>query len=156
MCDYSLYAFPNRLADEGEELVLHRFETHTLGFVSASDLLNPDAANATQSKGFWAAISEWLFGPGKTQFTAVCVPPGTSLLLGELPQRVQKSLCIGPSQIVVFTEISDKTFSYRDALLLPNGTRVLLQDLPEGIHALVVSVSPESSRKFAHTELRVA
>lgn len=39
MCDYSLYAIQNRLAEEGEELVLHRFETGTIGFTSAWDLL---------------------------------------------------------------------------------------------------------------------
>ena len=31
MCDYSLAHFPNRLAVEGEQLVVHRFATRTLG-----------------------------------------------------------------------------------------------------------------------------
>ena len=33
MCDYSLAHFPNRLAVAGEELVVHRFNTGTLGKV---------------------------------------------------------------------------------------------------------------------------
>jgi hypothetical protein len=32
MCDYSLSHFPNRLAVAGEELVVYRFNTGTLGF----------------------------------------------------------------------------------------------------------------------------
>jgi len=32
-------------------------------------------------------------------------------------------------------------------LLLPNATRVLLQDLPEGLHAVVLSMSSDTSAK---------
>jgi hypothetical protein len=35
MCDYSLAHFLNRLAVEGEELVVHRFDTYALGLVPA-------------------------------------------------------------------------------------------------------------------------
>jgi len=38
MCDYSLMAVPNRLAQEGEELVAHRFPTGSLGLASPADL----------------------------------------------------------------------------------------------------------------------
>jgi hypothetical protein len=38
MCDYSLHVFPNRLASEGEELVVHRFGGTSLGLASRSDL----------------------------------------------------------------------------------------------------------------------
>jgi hypothetical protein len=34
MCDYSLAGVPNRLAVEGEELVVHRFPTGALGLAS--------------------------------------------------------------------------------------------------------------------------
>jgi len=34
MCDYSLACFPNRLAVEGEQLVVHRFQTGALGLAS--------------------------------------------------------------------------------------------------------------------------
>ena len=36
MCDYSLTGIPNRLAVEGEELVVHRFRTGSLGLASRS------------------------------------------------------------------------------------------------------------------------
>jgi len=35
MCDYSLAHFPNRLAVEGEQLVVHRFGARTLGLTPA-------------------------------------------------------------------------------------------------------------------------
>ncbi len=38
MCDYSLHGFSNRLAVEGEQLLLHRFPTGTLGLASPSEL----------------------------------------------------------------------------------------------------------------------
>ena len=38
MCDYSLMVIPNRLAQEGEELVTHRFWTGSLGFASPLDM----------------------------------------------------------------------------------------------------------------------
>ena len=38
MCDYSLMAIANRVAVSGDELVVHRFQTGTVGLASASDL----------------------------------------------------------------------------------------------------------------------
>ena len=38
MCDYSLMAVPNRLAQEGEELVAHRFPTGSMGLASPADV----------------------------------------------------------------------------------------------------------------------
>ncbi len=156
MCDYSLYTIQSRLAEEGEELVLHRFEMGTLGFTSASDLLKTEGTIRPGRSTLWEAMKQWLLGPGALRVPAVCVPPGARLLLSELPKKVQTSLGVGPSETVVFTEISDRSYSYRDALLLPDGTRVLLQDLPEGLHAVVLSMSPEPARRPLHEELQAA
>jgi hypothetical protein len=38
MCEYSLMAYSNRIATTGEELVVHRFDTGTVGLASASEL----------------------------------------------------------------------------------------------------------------------
>src|SRR5262245_48338732 len=38
MCDYSLASIHNRLATEGEELVVHRFCSGTLGLASPADV----------------------------------------------------------------------------------------------------------------------
>lgn len=153
MCDYSLYTTQNRLAEEGEELILHRFATGSLGFASVSDLAERERQTKCESDSFWAAMKAWLLPSRSTQLPAICIPPGTRLLLGDVPQTVQASLCVGSAEVVVFTEVSGRSYSYRDAVLLPNGTRVLLQDLPEGIHAIVLFTSPESAAKPAQTEV---
>ena len=156
MCDYSLYTIQNRLAEEGEELVLHKFETGTLGFTSAADLQRAERTAAPHPDTFWATMKTWLFGRNTPRFPAVCVPPGARLLLTDLPAKVQTSLRLQPCEIVVFTEISDRSYSYRDALLLPNGTRVLLQELPVGLHAVVLSMSGEPRTRPAREELSAA
>ncbi len=38
MCDYSLHTYPNRLAADGENLVVHRFGAGSLGLASPADL----------------------------------------------------------------------------------------------------------------------
>lgn len=153
MCDYSLYTIPNRLANEGEDLVLHRFATGTLGFASLSDLAQQEIQTRNQPAGFWPAVKAF-FAPRRcASLPAVCIAPGTRLLLTEVPKTVQHTLCIGCPELVVFTELSNRSYSYRDALQFPNGTRVLLQDLPEGIHATVLSTVPEFSVDPVHAEV---
>ena len=51
MCDYSLMAIPNRLAEEGEDLVAHRFPTGSVGLASPRDLHMPDSLR-TRCEGF--------------------------------------------------------------------------------------------------------
>lgn len=153
MCDYSLYTVPNRLANEGEDLVLHRFATGTLGFASVSDLAQQEIQTNDRPAGFWPTVKAF-FAPRRcAQLPAVCIPPGTRLLLNDVPKAVQNSLCMGCPELVVFTELSNRSYSYRDALLLPNDTRVLLQDLPEGIHATVLSMVPEFSADSVPAEV---
>jgi hypothetical protein len=155
MCDYSLYTIPNRLADEGEELVLHRFATGTLGFASVSDLAQQEIQMKDRPAGFWPAVKAF-FAPRRcAQLPAVCIPPGTHLYLDDVPKAVQNSLCVRCPELVLFTELSNRSYSYRDALLLPNGTRVLLQDLPEGIHATVLSTVPETTGNPVPAEVYV-
>jgi hypothetical protein len=156
MCDYSLYTIQNRLAEEGEELVLHKFETGTLGFASVSDLLNLETTKKCDRDSFWTTITAWLLRGRAAPVTAVCIPPGTRLFLTDVPRNVQRSLCIAASEVVVFTELSSRSYSYRDALLLPNNTRVLLQDLPEGIRAIVLPMSPEPAAIPVRTETYAA
>ena len=38
MCDYSLHGIKNRLANEGEQLFIHRFHTGSKGLASVTDL----------------------------------------------------------------------------------------------------------------------
>jgi hypothetical protein len=150
MCDYSLHTAQNRLAEEGEELVLYKFETGTLGFASLSELMELETSTPARTGGFWSVFKDCILGRHPSRLRAICIPPGAQLLLIHVPRSVQMSFDIGVSSVVVFTELPGRSYSYRDAILLPNGTRVLLQDLPEGLHALVLSISPEPSAKSAN------
>lgn len=155
MCDYSLYTIQNRLAEEGEELILHKFETGTVGFAAAVDLSRAKVS-ISEPDTFWATIKDWLLPRRTPQCTAICIPPGARLLLSDIPRNVQMHLRIGCTEVGTFIELSDQSYSYRDALLLPNATRVLLQDLPPGLHAIVLSLSPDTAAKPQRGKLHAA
>ena len=125
MCEYSLAYFPNRLAAEGESLVLRRFPCGTLGMVSAR-----------------RSFKQWLF-PSST--CAVCVPPGARLLLEGIPQDLQRRLGIGAAAEVTFTQQTAEAFTYRDAVRFAGGREVLLQRLPVGLRVRVTSVQLEET-----------
>jgi len=141
MCDYSLMAVPNRLAQEGEDLVTHRFPTGSLGLASPADLKRAADPPAPARKSFWCAVKEF-FNPPKTEpVPAVCIPPGARLRLQDVPARLQHELGVGVAEDVVFTQISAAVNSYRDAVRFPNGREVRLQELREGQLVRVLDLS---------------
>jgi hypothetical protein len=142
MCDYSLYAFNSRLAQDGEELMLYRFPTGSLGFAASCDV----AAHLKQrdeKATAWSSFKEWLVPRKLCQFPAVCVPPGARLLLTEVPRTLQIRLGIGVIEPVVFTQRSSQMYTYRDCLRFRNGAQLLLQELPETLRAVVLSTEYE-------------
>lgn len=132
MCDYSLAHFPNRLAVEGEQLILHRFATHTLGLASA--------------RRSWKEI---LF-PGSKP--AVCVPPGARLLLQDMPAQIRQMLNVGPVEEVTFVQKSAESFVYRDAVRFANGQEALLQCLKCGQRVVVLSLGGEDMEENSKDE----
>jgi hypothetical protein len=112
--------FPNRLSVEGEELVVHRFATPTLG-------LAPGRCGWKQ-----------LIFP--TRLPAVCVPPGARLRLYDIPEDLQRRLGVGAIEEVTFIEQSLETFTYRDGIRFANGREILLQQLTCGQRAEVLSL----------------
>ena len=112
MCDYSLAQFPNRLAVEGEHLVVHRFSNGSRGLAS------PDPG-----------LKELVF---RCRTTAVCVPPGARLLLRDIPWPLQQQLGVSEVEEVIFVEQSAEAFRYRDAVRFSNGRETLQQDLHSG------------------------
>jgi hypothetical protein len=55
---------------------------------------------------------------------------------------------------VTFTQLSARSYAYRDALRLPDGEPVLLQKLPEGLRVTVMAlVSDEETPKIPVREL---
>lgn len=141
MCDYSLMCVPNRLAKEGEDLVLHRFPTGSLGFASPADLYRVVDPAKAQSRGFWQTLRNFFSPPRLTTVPAVCIPPGARLRLEEIPKRIQFDLDVEPSEEVVFTQLTAAVNTYRDAVRFHNGYRVRLQDLSGGVRAKVLDLS---------------
>ena len=163
MCDYSLHVYPNRLAVDGEELVVHRFGGASLGLASPSDLrpvINASSCKATAKKSrSWTAIKEW-FLTNRPQWQpdqrtpAVCVPPGARLILKDIPKGLQRELGLGEVEEVKFVEISAEVNTYRDAIRFKNSRQLLLQALREGQRVTVLSLTPEEVEETAFSELR--
>jgi hypothetical protein len=131
MCDYSLAHFPNRLAVEGEQLVVHRFGARTLGLTPAK-----------------CGLKELLL---PTHLPAVCVPPGARLRLYDISEDLQRRLGVGAVEEVTFIEQSLEAFTYRDGVRFANGREILLQQLTCGQRAEVMSLGageeePQPSR----------
>jgi hypothetical protein len=123
MCDYSLTGIANRLAVEGEELVVQRFRTGSVGLASSP--------------------SRWL---SFEQTRAVCVPPGARLMLHDIPERLQHDLAVGPIEEVTFVQLSATPYRFRDAVRFTNGRDIRLQELGEGMRVKVLKMSlPEDS-----------
>jgi hypothetical protein len=140
MCDYSLMSVPNRLAQEGEELVMHRFPTGSLGLASAADLKR--ATCQPKAPGtFWKVLVSFFNPPQVDPVCAVCIPPGARLNLHDLPVRLQRALAVGADETVTFTQLSAAAHAYRDAVRFSNGGVIRLQELSEGLHVTVVDLS---------------
>jgi hypothetical protein len=146
MCDYSLMGFPNRLAVAGEELVVHRFPTNCLGLVSPLNLTPVANFSQPRSRGFWSVLKNWFKTQTPTRVVAVCIPPGSKLLLHEIPPHLRDRLKVGSVEEVTFTQITSDAYEHRDAVRFGNGCELLLQRLIVGQRVGVLSVAAEPTR----------
>jgi hypothetical protein len=133
MCDYSLMSVPNRLAKEGEELVVHRFHTGAIGL-----------ASPCRSASRW-----WL----ARETPAVCVPPGARLLLKDIPKGLQREMGVGFAAEATFVQRSATEYQFRDAIRFSNGREILLQRLRCGQHVDVLSLSSGDLEHEQHQKL---
>jgi len=125
MCDYSLHGIKNRLAEEGEALVVHRFYTGSKGLTSPEYL-----KRAEQSKGLMAALKR-MFAAQSTE-CAVCIPDGAKLILRGISTVLQQVHGFSATEAVTFRQLSANAATYRDAIEFNNGVKLRLQDLEEG------------------------
>ena len=156
MCDYSLHLFPNRLANQGEELVVHRFGGGSIGLASPADL-NP-VIKARTSKGWsWKGLlNSFRAMREPARVPAVCVPPGSTLLIRDMPRPLQKELGVLEAEEVRFAEISADANIYRDAIRFRNGRLLLLQALREGQRVRVLSLDLAEDRQPTLAEMERA
>ena len=149
MCDYSLMSFPNRLATEGEELVVHRFRSGAKGLAALSDLQRAAIACPVRRRSLRSLLTEIgsllreiVTAPDNIKsVTAVCIPPGARLLLRDIPERLQSQVGVRRVEEVTFTQITSDAFSYRDAVHFRNGIEIILQQLQEGQRVRVLNLS---------------
>ena len=134
MCDYSLAGLPNRLAVEGEQLVVHRFPTGSVGLTSPQ-----------------SSVSQWWCSHKQTP--AVCVPPGARLLLLDIPEHLQQRFGVGGTEEVIFAQLSATPYQYRDAVRFSNGQEILLQRLACGQRVEVLSLCSSDFEREKHEEL---
>jgi hypothetical protein len=132
MCDYSLAHLPNRLATQGEQLVIHRFATQALGLASV--------------RRGWKQV---LF---PVTVPAVCLPPGAQLRLQDIPERIQYALDVEAVEEVTFVQLSAESFIYRDAVRFDNGREILLQSLDRGQRVDVLSLGAEDEVREVEPE----
>lgn len=136
MCDYSLHGIENRLAREGEVLVVHRFYSGSKGLTSPG-YLNPKRI----SGGILATIKR-MFAPNP-QPCAVCIPDGARLVLHGIEPALRRSHALDRVEPVTFRQLSANDYAYRDAVEFKNGLKVRLQDLEIGQIFEVLSLSSE-------------
>ncbi|MCC6861521.1 MAG: hypothetical protein IT158_23330 [Bryobacterales bacterium] len=142
MCDYSLHSVPNRLAREGEDLVVHRFSTGSIGLAPPEEVRRAREPQV-RPRGFWAAVKSFFNPDGDHPVPAVCIPPGARLMLQDIPESLRNNLGVSAQEEVTFTEITAAAFTYRDAVRFANGKEVRLQALREGQRVRVLSLASE-------------
>jgi hypothetical protein len=148
MCDYSLHTYPNRLAVDGEDLVVHRFGAGSLGLASPADLAPVISAGNNADGGWWPRLKAWFQGQNprweaEKRVPAVCIPPGARLVLRDIPKHLQRELGVNEVEEVQFVQTSAEVNTYRDAVRFGNSRQALLQQLREGQRVQVVSVAVE-------------
>jgi hypothetical protein len=147
MCDYSLGGLPNRMAVDGEELIVHRFSTHSIGLASSADLqIMKIRESRRRDQSLWQRIKT-LFAPASDcrSVLAICVPPGARLVLKSIPLDLRCKWSVGADESVYFMQTSAEVNTYRDALHFRTGRQVLLQELREGMRVTVVSLGGDFS-----------
>jgi hypothetical protein len=137
MCDYSLMGIPNRLAREGEDLVVYEFRTGSRGLTADTPVANTD----TQGRYEIFGVVKKLLGNLAPERVAVCIPPGARLLLSDIAEDVQNSFAVSAKEEVTFTQLTATANTYRDAVRFTNGREILLQRLNKGQRVRVLQLS---------------
>jgi len=131
MCDYSLMEYQNRLAAEGEVLVVYRFPTGSLGLASPHDCARAES-KTMRTRNFWSAVKEFFHPLEPHSVPAVCIPPSARLILYDVPAVTQRRFAVGADEQVTFVQTTAAAHGYRDAVRFRTGHTLRLQDLREG------------------------
>jgi hypothetical protein len=117
MCDYSLLVYPNRLAVEGDELVVHRFGRASLGLASPSDLrlvINASSCQTTSKKPWsWVAIKKWFLatrpqGQPDKSTPAVSLPPRAKFIEICAEANTYRDRCVSRTAANFYCKLSPR------------------------------------------------
>ncbi len=139
MCDCALMGVPNRIAVEGEQLVVHRFRNGLLG-LAVPDSTNPPTG---RSNSFWVRLKLFFTPTLRDSVCAVCMPPGAHLVVEDIPEYLHLAIGVGEIELATFTRVKAPD-AYRDAVRFKNGHAVRLQELHEGQRMWVMNLSPRA------------
>jgi hypothetical protein len=134
MCDYSLHGIRNRLAEEGEILVVHQFHTGSKG-LTAPEYLKP----TEKPKGLVAFVKSMFAAPPIE--CAVCIPDGAKLVIVGISPALQQTHGLCATESATFRQLSADARTHRDAVEFKSRLRIRLQDLEEGQSVEVVALS---------------
>ena len=139
MCDYSLHGLPNRLAEQDEVLVVHRFYTGSKGLTSPEYLKPAEPPK----KGLLSMLAQFWRFPAQPKVCAVCIPDGARLMLQEIAPSLRRAHGLSATESVTFRQLSAEAHTYRDAVEFKNGLKLRLQDLEEGQSVEVLALFRE-------------
>lgn len=146
MCDYSLTTRSTRPAQEGERLLVHRFPEGSIGLASPADLpppLNDKPRQQTGWQSLWNGLRSWAGQLSAPLPPAVCISPGTQLMLRNLTEDVRSRYGVGEEELVTFVYLQGSLGRYRDAVRFSNGVDLLLQNLQPGLVIDILQLSPQ-------------
>ncbi|HLI85054.1 MAG TPA: hypothetical protein VKV17_14120 [Bryobacteraceae bacterium] len=129
--------YRNRLAVEGEDLVVHRFPSGSKGLASPSDL--PEN-RPRERRSWWVELKNALLGTQDQSVPAVCIPPGATLKIHNLNEPLQRKYKLHSEETVAFEELTGAVNTYRDAVHFSNDIQLRIQDLPEGLQVTVIDL----------------
>ena len=141
MCDYSLQGIRNRLAEQGEILTVHRFQTGSKGLTSPR-YLSP----VEKPKTWLTALKQFFSVPAEE--CAVCIPDGARLRISGISNGIQKRHAVCAEEVVTFRQLSAEAATYRDAVEFRHGEKVRLQELDEGQTVEILAMSSEEVEVF--------
>src|SRR3989442_12005862 len=102
MCDYSLHGIPNRLAEQDEVLVVHRFHTGSKGLTSPEYLKPAEPPK----KGLLSMLAQFSRFPAQPKVCAVCIPDGARLMLQEIAPALQHAHGFSTNEAVIFRQLT--------------------------------------------------
>jgi len=141
MCDYSLMNLPNRLATEGEELLVYRFPTGSLGLASPGDLNPTSRDTSREPRSFWERLKGCFSSADSCAIPAVCVPPGARLRLENTAERLRRQYGLQAQEEATFEQLTAEPNVYRDAIVFLNGAKISLQEFPPGQRVTILALA---------------